>query len=359
MLLLKYTIFFTAMARQTQISLETRIKIVTLKKEGLSNAAIAKKLKVSEKGVRYCHIRYLTTGSYKDRKRSGQPRKTSLREDREIRRNSLCNRKLTAPQILSEFTHSSGKQISVSTIKNRLKSFGLKGRIAAKKPLLRPQNKIKRLQWAKIHVTWTPRMWKKVLWTDESKFQIFSSKRRSFVRRFPGERLLESCVVPTVKHGGGSCTVWGCFAGDKVGDLVKIDGIMNKEVYKDILDEHTIPSGKRLIRGPFIMQADNDPKHNAKLCKDHLAKMEREKILKVMSWPAQSPDLNPIELLWDELDRKVRASHITSQLSLWETLQKCWSEIHAMTLEKLIRRMPRVCAAVIKSKGGYFEESKI
>ena len=77
---------------------------------------------------------------------------------------------------------------------------------------------IRRLAWAKNHKQWTTDRWKSVLWSNESKLYIFGSNRRVFVRQRVGERMSSACVVPTVKHGGGGVMVWGCFAGDTVGD---------------------------------------------------------------------------------------------------------------------------------------------
>ena len=73
----------------------------------------------------------------------------------------------------------------------------------------------------------------------------------------------------------------------------------------------------------------------------------------------QSPDLNPIEMVWGELDRRVKAKGPTSAKHLWELLQDCWKTISGDYLLKLIERMPRVCKAVIRAKGGYFEETRI
>lgn len=86
---------------------------------------------------------------------------------------------------------------------------------------------------------------------------------------------------------------------------------------------------------------------------------EKQKELKYMNWPPQSPDLNPMELLWDELDKNVRKMRPMNQNQLWEFLQVSWTKISALTLKKLIERMPRICTAVLKAKGAYFEESKI
>ena len=218
---------------------------------------------------------------------------------------------------------------------------------------------MKRLAWAKEHQSWTSAQWSQVLFTDESKYQLFGNKRRLYVRRSVGQRMVPQCVAPTVKHGGGSVMVWGCFAGNEVGDLIQVEGILNKEGYLNILKKHAVPSGKRLVGRGFVFQQDNDPKHSSKLCKGYLENRKKRKDLKVMLWPAQSPDLNPIELLWDELHREVRKLLSKNTRELMENLKLCWRRISPETLRKLINRMPRVCKAVLKAKGGYFEESKI
>ena len=112
--------------------------------------------------------------------------------------------------------------------------------------------------------------WKQVLWTEESKFEVFGNKRRVYVRRSAKEKILTQCLVPTVKYGEDSVIVWGCFSLDGVGDLRKIDGIMRKEHYRDILETSAIPSGLRLIGDDFILMHDNDPKHTALLCRNYL-----------------------------------------------------------------------------------------
>lgn len=119
------------------------------------------------------------------------------------------------------------------------------------------------------------------------------------------------CIAPIVKHGGGSVTIWECFGGNKTEDLVEIVGTMKKET-----------SGLHLIGKEFVLQQDNDPKHTSHLCKNYLQSLEKRKILQNMEWPAQSPDCNPIELLWDELDRRIRKMRITSKVHLWKILQQ-------------------------------------
>lgn len=165
--------------------------------------------------------------------------------------------------------------------------------------------------------------------------------------------------MASFKHGEGSVMIWGCFGGSAVADLVRIQGILRKEGYRDILESHVLPSGLRLIGQGFVFQHDNDPKHTSKMCTVFLKSKENKRMLKVMKWPPQSPDLNPIELLWDQLDRQIRKSCPKSREDLWKKLLIEWQNITKPTLEKLVARMPRICRAVIKNRGGHFDESKI
>lgn len=347
------------MGKTKELTVEQRERVLVYSEFGWSQVKISKRMKISRCCVQNTLKRFRQSGSHKTLKRTGRPKKTNRRQDMMIKRISLSDRKLTAPKITSIYNSSNDVPIGVSTVKNRLKKAGLNGRVAAKKPLLRIVNKRKRLLWAQEHKNWTVEMWTNVLWTDETKFEIFGSKRRVFVRRFVGERFSKDCLVSTVKHGGGSLMIWGCFGGGRVGRIHRIHGIMNKEMYRDILENVAVPSGEQLFKSEYTFMHDNDPKHASKLCKGYLDDLQNSGVLKVMNWPAQSPDLNPIELLWEEMDRNVREKQPTSINSLWNIVQECWNNILPVTLEKLIKRMPRLCAAVIKNRGGHFDETKI
>ena len=88
-------------------------------------------------------------------------------------------------------------------------------------------------------------------------------------------------------------------------------------------------------------------------------KAKRKKhVLQLMSWPAHSVDLKHIELVWDELDRKVRTKQPTSAAHLWPLLQESYAELSSVYLQSLVEEMPRICEAVIAVKKGHFDESK-
>ena len=154
-----------------------------------------------------------------------------------------------------------GKNVSSSCILRHLLKSGLRGCFAIRKPLLRRSNKEKRLKYAKQHKDWAQEMFNRVLYTDESKFEIFGTKRPQHVRRRIGEAYQPECLNPTIKHGGGSLQFWGCLSSSGVGVLIKIEGRLTGERYVDILRHHAVSSGMRLIGHNIILQQDNDPKH--------------------------------------------------------------------------------------------------
>jgi hypothetical protein len=99
--------------------------------------------------------------------------------------------------------------------------------------------------------------------------------------------------------------VWGCFAGDTVGEVFRIQGTLNQHGYHSILQGYVIPSGFCSVGLSFVIQQDNDPKHTSRLFKGYLTK-DSDGVLHQITWPPQSPDLNQNEMVWDELDRRVK-----------------------------------------------------
>ena len=153
---------------------------------------------------------------------------------------------------------------------------------------------------------------------------------------------------PTVKHGGGGVLVWGCMSASGVGNLHFIDGIMDHKMYIDILKTNLHPSAAKMdLEGNFIFQQDNDPKHTALNTKLWLL----HNVPKQLNTPPQSPDINPIEHLWQLLDTKIRKRDITSKSSLKTALQEEWALLSAEETRKLVESMPRRLLAVIQAKG--------
>ena len=102
-------------------------------------------------------------------------------------------------------------------------------------------------------------------------------------------------------------------------------GTLNASAYPEILDNSMLPTlWEQFGDGPFLFQHDCAPVHKARSIKTWM----REFGVDELDWPAQSPDLNPIEQLWDELEQRLRArpSHPTSVCDLTNALLEEWSK---------------------------------
>ena len=144
--------------------------------------------------------------------------------------------------------------------------------------------------------------------------------------------------------------VWGSMSTNGVGNLAFIPTTMTKEVYLDILQNNVKPSARKLgmLKG-FTFQQDKDPKHTAKVVQSWFSSNR----VKVLDWPAQSPDLNPIEHLWNHLDLKIRGRPVppTNKQQLEAALQEEWEKIDPNYTRTLVESIPRRIAAVIAAKG--------
>ncbi|GFT60376.1 transposable element Tcb1 transposase [Trichonephila clavipes] len=132
--------------------------------------------------------------------------------------------------------------------------------IAVEKSFISLQNQKERLELAKTHKMKTDNFWKKFIFSDESKFNIFRSDGRRTVWRKPNTALDPKNLHPTVKHGGVSVMVWGHMASTGVGNLVFIDGIRNHKLYIDILNNNLKESAKKIgFRWKFYFPARQLP----------------------------------------------------------------------------------------------------
>ena len=149
--------------------------------------------------------------------------------------------------------------------------------------------------------------------------------------------------------GDGKLTVWGCFSSNGTEPIVRVDGIMDQKVYKNILMHHAKTALATL--NFHIFQQDNDPKHTAKSVLQYLNGPTLPATL--MSWPPQSPDLNPIENKWFYIDSKVKSlpNGPSKKDTLFVVLQEEKSTLDPSFLQNYLNSMPARCQAVIDAHG--------
>ena len=204
-----------------------------------------------------------------------------------------------------------------------------------------------RLEFAKRHLNDSQTIRNKILWSDETKIELFGMNARSCVWRRPGTAHHLENTIPTVKHGGGSIMLWGCFSAAGTGRLVGIEGKMNAAMYRDILDENLFQSTVDLRLGRrFIFQQDNDPKHTAKISKEWI----QNNHVNVLEWPSQSSDLNPIEHLWRDLKMAVHRRSPSNLMELERICKEEWEKLPKNKCAKLVATYSKRLEAVIAAK---------
>lgn len=338
------------MASSRRLSIEERQKVVCEYDRLKNYRQVAKLFKISVKGVRKIIKKSIETRTLADRPRSGRPRVTTTQENLLIVR--LCKKN---PEILvkeiQEQLQNAGSMVSQTTIRRRLHDAKLRGYVARKKPLLSNVHKKRRLEFALKYENKSLDFWKKVIFSDESKFEVYGNNRRKTIWRSNSDNPYDKKYLrPTVKYGGGRVIVWGCFSWFGTGQLHVINNIMTAHVYCDILRNNLLKSARAMgLNQDFIFQQDNDPKHSAKITMQYLKKNK----IKLLDWPSMSPDLNPIENLWDEIKRRIPSTSRRNVAMLENEILNVWLNMPKRILQKLVESMPRRLRAVIQNNGGH------
>lgn len=199
------------------LTMPARRKLTTLNRgraiawlhDGVSKCEVARRLGVSHSVIVRLNQRFQTTNDVEERPRSGRPKKTTPREDRFIQRQALQHRGTTCKVIRGQLRGATNTNVSERTIGNRLHDVRLRSRRPAVRPLLTQAHRRARLVWSRRHLRWTRRDWAQVLFSDESRFNLYHSDGRRKIWRREGERYEDDTVQERVAFGGGSVMVWG------------------------------------------------------------------------------------------------------------------------------------------------------
>ncbi len=196
-----------------------------------------------------------------------------------------------------------------------------------------------RKQFAEDKQTKDMDYWNHVLWSDETKINLFGSDGVKRVWRQPGEEYKDKCVLPTVKHGGESVMVWGCMSAAGAGELEFIEGTMNANMYCDILKQSMIPSLRRLGRRA-VLQHDNDH------CLAKEAEGKGDGLAKHVS--RSKP-------YWASVGhpRKVEECKVSNIHQLSDAVMEEWKRTPVATCEALVNSMPKRVKAVLENNSDH------
>ena len=274
------------------------------------------------------------------------------RVERHLTKCVKANRSVTSRELQAGLRNF-GVNVSESSVRRSLIKLGYNGRRPRAKPKLTDAMKAKRLAWAKKYEHWTEDDWLKVGFSDESIIRILED-RRHWIRRRPDEEFHQDCIRQKVKHPT-SLMIWSVISGKGTGRLHIVTGNMNAEKYLDVIKTRLAPQLRDWYGSEsppdFIYMHDGAPCHKAIRITNAL----RDDLkLKVLDWPGNSPDMNPIENLWDMLKVKISKDNPTTRNALIVSLIKYWhrDESISAACETLIRSMPKRVAACVAAKGG-------
>ena len=161
--------------------------------------------------------------------------------------------------------HGNGKAVSPRIVRRRLLNAGYKSYTKKKKPYRKPIHCSLRFKFAKKYSEWNFNDWKNVIFSNESHFEVFNRKNRSYVRRLPSKFDRPFNFQPRIQGGGGSVSVWGLMTANGVGPLVFYDGRMNGQNYINVIESKLLPYIKKNF-GPndsWWYVEDNAPCHKS------------------------------------------------------------------------------------------------
>ncbi|GFX90111.1 transposable element Tcb2 transposase [Trichonephila clavipes] len=322
----------------------TRGRIIGKLEEGRSVTSVAAEFGIAQSIVSRLWRQFKTTGTAIRGYSSGRPLGTTPADDRYIVLQARRNRRHT--------TQATGRPISRFTVARRLHGGGLFARRPVRCVPLTPAHRTRRSLWCQEHRNLRDNEWGRVLFTDESRFSLSSDSHCILIWRERGSRNHPSNIIERDRYGGRGVLVWGGIMLGSRTDLHIFDaGSVNGTHY---CNEILLPYVRlfRVAMGlQFLFMDDNEPCHR-KVAAEQL--LESEDIER-MDWPARSPDLNPIEHVWDFLDRRL-AARILPPVTIRElrlALQDEWAAMPQQLNDTLILSMGRRCETCLAVRGYY------
>ncbi|GFW05286.1 transposable element Tcb2 transposase [Trichonephila clavipes] len=235
---------------------------------------------------------------------SGRPRGPA--DDRYIVLQARRNRRQTAGEIARHTTRVTGRPISRFTVARRLHGGGLFARRPVRCLPLTPAHRRRRSLWCREHWNWRDNEWGRVLFTDESRFSFNSDSHRILIWRERGSHNHPSNIIERDRRYGSAV--------------------------------------------PFHGRQCTMSSHSS--CRTALRESED---IERMDWPARSPDLNPIEHVWDFLGRRLAARTLPPKTirELRLALQDEWAAMPQQLIDTLILSMGRRCETCLAVRGDH------
>lgn len=331
-----------------------KLRAVGMAEAGTSCRAIARYFARAPKTIRELLAKWRQAGTVAHGNCGRIRRQTSARADRRLLRLVRGNRTLPATllRLLWDTRGHNGQLLTSQTVRRRILETGLRSRRMRKRLRLSPAHVVARERWAMQRVHWRLQQWRRVVFSDESRFNLFRSDGRVRVWRQPGQEFHPECLQITESHAI-SVHVWAGMTWNGKTELVFLERNVTGETYGQLLQQHFVPFVNATFGGVqnCILQDDNAPPHRAAAVQQLKAQLG----IRTLRWPSRSPDMNPIEHAWDVMkriiQRKQNPPQNAAQLRL--AVMEAWEQLPQNTLNRLVLSMPRRIATLLRARGAY------
>ena len=265
---------------------------------------------------------------YKKTTRTGRPRKLNQRAERHLVRS--LNQDPFATLATLSTPSKSGYRLHYNTVRQYLAKNEYYAFRPRRKPYLTQMHKQNRLKFARRMQHWKLSDVACICFSDESSFEIGLRTDPSYVRRKRGHAYESRYLKPTFKSGRSSVGVLGAISLDFKSELAIIPHgkkMNSKRYIRFILNEKAHPFYEKVMEyhGDAIWQEDGARYHTSKMARKHQDSLG----MILLEWPAQSPDLNPIEHVWRIMKIRIsrRRHRISSIQEMEEVLQEEWDNL--------------------------------
>jgi Transposase/DDE superfamily endonuclease len=321
--------------------------IVSLHRDGRDDAYIAQRLPCDVRSVRHWIRHHQQHHSVTDEPRSGRPRATDEALDTAIAFVSHVEPFATPRQLKRKLE----LDVSVDTIDRRLIEAGLPGRVARHVFQLTDEHKRQRLSFAHGYERWTEEEWCRVLFADVKTFEGKGSHGQVWVRRPVGQAANAEYSVAHKPHPV-AVPAWGCFSAKGPGYMAMFDGSLDAAGLRDIFRDYLLPTVKEHFGegADWWLLHDNDPgRHKSQVLKTFM----HNNYVRPLDFPPYSPDLNPIENVWKEMDLRMASTQADTKDELEDLVANTWATLTPDYCAGLARSMVKRIAQVIERNGAY------
>lgn len=298
---------------------------------------IHQKTRIPLRTVEYNLNKLRKTGSTEHMRGNGRTSKVTQSVSRAIGQHVCRNTAISTRQLAVKVQETQNTQISHVAIWRHMKKKGYKSSVPLGTPMLTEKHIESRIAWAQTHLQDN---WSKTMFTDETAFDLFRNKVRRWHKsgRRPVRRLPKSRQ---------KVMAWGGISEKGKTPLFCFTDIMDGPFYVNILRTQLLPAAQRMYGNDWRLQQDNDPKHTSRVAKEFIAESE----VHVIDWPSNSPDLNPIENMWQVMKNNVEKRMPKDIAELTRFLAEEWEAIPQETVNNLVISMKKRCELVIEQNG--------